>query len=109
MEELKTERFTEQELEETNKTFRIFIDFFRDLVIILLIVIIIRTFLVTPFRINGSSMESSYHDKEYILVDKFSYLNLTEDSFSKRLTDKGLDATITNTWNTIIQSTVGKL
>ncbi len=102
-------KFTEQELQETNKTFRIFIDFFRDLVIILLIVIIIRTFLATPFRINGSSMESSYHDKEYILVDKFSYLNLSEDSFSKRLSWESLDVMLNNVWNTIIQNTVGKI
>ena len=53
-----------------------FITFFRDLVIILIIVLFIRAFIVTPFRINGSSMESNYHDKEYILVDKFSYTNL---------------------------------
>lgn len=85
MEETKLEQFTDYEIEETNKTFKIFINFFRDLVIILLIVVLIRTFLVTPFRINGSSMESSYHDKEYILVDKFSYLDLTEDAFSKRM------------------------
>ncbi len=104
-----SEKFTEQELEETNKTFRIFIDFFRDLIVILLIVIFIRTFLATPFRINGSSMESSYHDKEYILVDKFSYLNLTEDSFSKRLTWNTIDVTLTNSWNAIIQNTLGKL
>ena len=84
MEEQISEHFSEHEIEETNKTFKIFINFFRDLVIILIIVIIIRTFLVTPFKINGSSMESSYHDKEYILVDKFSYLDLTEKAFSKR-------------------------
>lgn len=84
MEERISDTFTAKELEETNKTFRIFINFFRDLVIILLIVVIIRTILVTPFRINGSSMESSHHDKEYILVDKFSYLDLTEEAFSKR-------------------------
>lgn len=54
------------------------ISFFRDVIIILIIVIIMRAFIITPFRINGSSMEDSYHDREYILVDKFSYLNFTE-------------------------------
>ncbi len=108
MEETKLEQFTDYEIEETNKTFKIFINFFRDLVIILLIVVLIRTFLVTPFRINGSSMESSYHDKEYILVDKFSYLDLTEDAFSKRMSWTDLNSTITNTWNAIIQNTLWK-
>lgn len=63
------------DVEETNSVMYEFIGFFRDLIIILLIVIFIRSFIVTPFRINGSSMEDSYHDKEYILVNKFSYLN----------------------------------
>jgi signal peptidase I len=66
------------DVEETNSVMHEFIGFFRDLIIILLIVIFIRSFVVTPFRINGSSMEDSYHDKEYILVNKFSYLNFSE-------------------------------
>lgn len=68
--------FETENLNEGNKTMREFISFFRDLIIILLIVLFIRSFFVTPFRINGSSMETSYHDKEYIIVDKLSYLNL---------------------------------
>lgn len=67
--------FETEPLENANETFREFISFFRDLVIILIIVLFIRGFVVTPFRINGDSMKSSYHDKEYILVDKFSYTN----------------------------------
>lgn len=70
------EIFETVELDEGNKTIRELISFFRDLVIILIIVLFIRMFLVTPFQINGSSMETSYHNGEYILVDKFSYLNL---------------------------------
>lgn len=68
--------FETTELDEWNSTMREFVSFFRDLIVILLIVLFIRMFIVTPFRINGSSMETSYHDKEYILVDKLSYLNL---------------------------------
>ncbi|MDQ1343428.1 MAG: signal peptidase [Patescibacteria group bacterium] len=47
--------------------------FFRDLAIILLVVMFVRTYLASPFRISGNSMEENYHDKEFILVDKFSY------------------------------------
>lgn len=68
--------FETENLSEGNKSIREFISFFRDLIIILLLVLFVRSFFVTPFRINGSSMEASYHDKEYIIVDKFSYLNL---------------------------------
>ncbi len=88
-----SESFKTEEISETNNTLREFIGFMRDIVIIFIIVIIVRTFIVTPFRINGSSMEMSYHDKEYIIVDKFSYLNLPV-SFSE------VSPTSTS-WNTI--------
>lgn len=68
--------FQSEEIFETNKTLQELIAFLRDLVFIFFIVIVIRTFFITPFRINGSSMETSYFNKEYIIVDKFSYLNL---------------------------------
>jgi len=50
------------------------IDFFKDLIIILIIVLIIRTFLILPFQISGQSMYSSYYNKEFIIVDRLSYL-----------------------------------
>jgi len=49
------------------------IDFFKDLIIIIVVVLIIRTFFVMPFQINGQSMYSSYYDKEFIIIDRFSY------------------------------------
>ncbi len=51
------------------------IEFFRDLVIIFIVVIFVRTFIAAPFQISGSSMEDSYHDREFILVNKFSYVD----------------------------------
>ena len=72
--------FIETDLEKVNSTFSESIIFFRDFVVILLIVFFIRSFLITPFRINGQSMESSYHNKEFILVDKFSYLDFSQDN-----------------------------
>ena len=56
--------------------FQEFIDFFRDVIIILIVVLLVRTYLVSPFQISGSSMEESYHDHEFILVNKFSYAEL---------------------------------
>lgn len=50
------------------------IDFLKDLIIIIAIVFIIRNFIILPFQISGHSMESSYYDKEFIIVDIFSYL-----------------------------------
>jgi len=49
-------------------------DFMKDLVIIVIIVLFIRTFLAMPFQINGQSMYSSYYDKEFIIVDRLSYI-----------------------------------
>lgn len=49
------------------------IDFIRDVIIIVVSVLIVRTYLVAPFQISGESMEASYHDREFILVNKFSY------------------------------------
>ncbi len=65
---------TENKSEETKSFSWEVVDFFKDLVIILIIVFVIRTFLVMPFQINGSSMMESYYDREFIIVDRFSYI-----------------------------------
>lgn len=49
------------------------VDFLKDIVIILAIVLVIRTFFVMPFQINGQSMYESYYDKQFIIVDRLSY------------------------------------
>jgi len=49
------------------------ISFFKDLLIIWVIVFVIRTFFILPFQINGQSMYESYYDGEFIIVDRFSY------------------------------------
>lgn len=51
------------------------LDFVKDLVIILVVVMIIRTFFVLPFQISGQSMYNSYYDREFIIVDRFSYVS----------------------------------
>lgn len=50
-----------------------FLELVKDIVIIWIIVLIIRTFFVLPFQINGQSMYQSYYDWEFIIVDRFSY------------------------------------
>ena len=57
------------------------LEFFRDLAIILVVVIFVRTFIAAPFQISGSSMEESYHDGEFILVNKFSYARVDSPSW----------------------------
>ena len=51
-------------------------DFIKDLIIIWIVVLLIRTFIAEPFQISGQSMASSYYDREFIIVDRFSYLDI---------------------------------
>lgn len=43
------------------------------IIISLVIILPIRYYLVQPFFVKGLSMFPTYHDKEYILVDKWTY------------------------------------
>ncbi len=62
-------------MEEKNLKNEIF-DFLKDLIVIWIIVLLIRTFIAEPFQISWESMASSYYDKEFIIVDRFSYLDI---------------------------------
>ena len=44
-----------------------------NIVVIVAIVAGIRTFLVSPFQVEGSSMSSTLEDNEYIVINKLSY------------------------------------
>lgn len=52
------------------------VSFFKDLSIIIIIVLIVRTFIVLPFQISWQSMYDSYYDKEFIIVNRFWYFNV---------------------------------
>lgn len=43
------------------------------IILALLIVVPIRYFLFQPFVVDGSSMEPSFHDGDYLIVDQISY------------------------------------
>jgi len=49
-------------------------DIFYNAVIIIVLVVLIRNFLISPFRVVGSSMADTLANKEFILIDKLSYL-----------------------------------
>lgn len=57
-------------------SFRSFFDWLKDFIIIILIVLFVRTFLIMPFQISGQSMYDAYYDREFIIVDRFSYLDI---------------------------------
>lgn len=71
--ELNNDKSEITELKPEKPKMQEFIEFIRDLVVIFIIVMIIRTFVAAPFQISWSSMETSYHNNEFIIVDKFSY------------------------------------
>jgi signal peptidase I len=45
-----------------------------NIVVIVAIVAGIRTFLVSPFQVEGNSMVGTLEDREYIVINKFAYL-----------------------------------
>ena len=49
------------------------LDVLFNIVVIVAIVAGIRTFLVSPFQVEGSSMVDTLVDKEYIIINKFAY------------------------------------
>lgn len=95
------------------------IDFLKDLAIIIVAVVIIRTFVAMPFQISGQSMYESYYDREFIIVDRFTYLfsspnrwdvvvfkpNVNEDKkyFLKRIIGIPWDTLRISDWNVYIK------
>ena len=66
-------------------------------IVIIIFVILIRTFIVTPVRVNGTSMDTTLHNKEIMLLNKLDYrfnkikrfdivvLNYNNDKLIKRV------------------------
>ena len=48
-------------------------DILYNAVIIIVLVVLIRSFLISPFRIIGSSMADTLQNNEFILIDKLNY------------------------------------
>ncbi|MBN2087667.1 signal peptidase I [Candidatus Peregrinibacteria bacterium] len=64
----------------SNKAKRLFkeiglfiVDILYNAVIIIALVVLIRSFLISPFRVIGASMSDTLHSNEFILIDKLSY------------------------------------
>ena len=64
----------EKNIEEVKSFSSEVIDFLKDLVVIFAIVLVVRTFIAVPFQINGQSMNDSYYNREFIIVDRLSYI-----------------------------------
>ena len=55
------------------KLFLYFWELFQILIITLVIVVPIRYFLFQPFVVKGQSMEPSFFDGDYLIIDEISY------------------------------------
>ena len=49
------------------------LEFLKIVAISLLIVVPIRYFLINPFYVKGPSMEPTFYDREYLMIDEISY------------------------------------
>lgn len=50
-----------------------FLEIFETLLIALVAVVLIRVFIAQPFLVSGSSMEPSFYNGDYLLVDELTY------------------------------------
>ena len=46
----------------------------KDYIIIIVVVVLIRTFIVTPALVDGASMDNTLNDGQIVLINKFNYL-----------------------------------
>lgn len=64
----------EEEGQETAQTIGSFIwELVRVFIIALLIIVPLRVFIAEPFIVSGSSMVPTYHNREYLIIDKVTY------------------------------------
>lgn len=59
--------------EKTQSVWYHLLDVLFNIVVIVAIVAGVRTFLVSPFQVEGNSMVDTLLDKEYIIINKFAY------------------------------------
>lgn len=50
-------------------------------IIIIIIVVLIRTFIITPILVSGDSMKPNLHDHEVLLIKKINYNSSTIERF----------------------------
>lgn len=71
--------FIKEKYMKINQTIKIFVDIIKLVIVSLVVVLPIRYFLFQPFYVSGASMEPSFFDNEYLIVDEISYrFNLPE-------------------------------
>lgn len=77
-EDLKNEEINEWDVANSNrsfisKTFSFILELVKTLIISLTIILPIRYFIIQPFYVKGASMEPNFHDKDYLIINEFTY------------------------------------
>ncbi|KKR07655.1 MAG: Signal peptidase I [Parcubacteria group bacterium GW2011_GWC2_39_14] len=65
--------FEDEELSPMQKVVQFFWDLLKVVTISLAIIIPVRYFVIQPFYVKGASMEPSFYDHEYLIVDELTY------------------------------------
>ena len=71
--------------------------FIKDLIpyiIIIIVVVLIRSFIITPVEVDGASMENTLHDGELLLLSKISYKVSDIKRFDIVVINKGNDKVV---------------
>ncbi len=45
----------------------------KTVLVAVVIIVVVRTFVVKPFYVKGASMEPTFHDNEYLIINEFDY------------------------------------
>ncbi len=64
---------SKEKTEKINKNFKELLEFIRDLIIIFVLAMFLRTFVFENTRVLGPSMEPTLHDGDLIIVNKLEY------------------------------------
>ncbi len=70
---LKEHRVFDDDLTPIQKTLQFFVDLIKVICISLAIIVPIRYFLIQPFYVKGASMEPSFYDHEYLIINEITY------------------------------------
>lgn len=66
-------RYSEPKLTSAQKAIHFIWDLLKVVCVSLAIIIPVRYFLIQPFYVKGASMEPSFYDHEYLIIDEISY------------------------------------
>jgi signal peptidase I len=68
-----TAELFDPQINKSNEFFSFLWELVKIVAVAIALVVVVKTFLVQPFCVKGQSMQETYNDEDYILIDKLSY------------------------------------